>query len=115
MEKPERRRSRRVKIVKPLRVRPSEPNDDHFEDTPISVNASRDGIYFTTRREGYYKGMRVFVTFPYASPNDPANSEYVGEIIRIDKLSGGKHGIAVRLVMTMNLGTTTAAGTMRPD
>ena len=46
----EQRRSRRAKIAKPLRVRPSDPRDEHFEDLPISVNASKEGIYFTTRR-----------------------------------------------------------------
>src|ERR1700737_926604 len=57
------RRSRRAKIAGPLRVRPSDPRDEHFEDLPVSVNASKEGIYFTTRRSSYYKGMRVFVTF----------------------------------------------------
>ena len=36
--------SRRAKIARPVRVRPSEPRDDHFEDIPISVNASKSGI-----------------------------------------------------------------------
>jgi hypothetical protein len=96
------RRSRRAKIARPLRVRPSEPRDAHFEDLPVSVNASKEGIYFTTRRGGYYPGMRVFVTFPFSSPNDPMNCEYVAQVLRVDKLTNGKFGVAVHLQMTMN-------------
>ena len=82
----EQRRSRRAKIARTVRVRPSEPRDEHFEDLPISVNASKEGIYFTTRRETYYPGMRVFVTFPYSSPHDPMNSEYVAQVVRVETL-----------------------------
>src|SRR5437016_922199 len=86
------RRGRRAKLARPMRVRPSEPRDDHFEDLPNSVNASKHGIYFTTKRTTYYKGMRVFVTFPYAA-NDPMSSEYVAEVVRIDTLPNNKFGI----------------------
>jgi hypothetical protein len=98
----QKRRSRRAKIARPLRVRPSDPKDDHFEDLPTSVNASKEGIYFLTRREKYYKGMRVFVTFPFTSRHDPMNCEYVGEIVRVEALPNGKFGVAVNLLMTVN-------------
>lgn len=96
------RQSRRAKIARPLRVRPSDPRDEHFEDLPVSVNASKEGIYFTTRRKSYYKGMRVFVTFPFSSPHDPMNCEYVAQVVRVEELSKGKFGVAVHLQMTMN-------------
>lgn len=104
LEKPvaDKRVSRRAKIARPVRVRPSEPRDDHFEDLPISVNASRSGIYFTTRLHSYYPGMRVFVTFPYTSPHDPMNCEYVAQVVRVEKLENGKTGVAVHLKMSMN-------------
>jgi len=98
----EHRRTRRAKIVKPLRVRPSEPRDEHFEDLPVSVNASKEGIYFHTRRSNYYKGMRVFVTFPFSSMHDPMNCEYVAEVVRVESLPNGKFGVALHLIMTMN-------------
>ncbi len=107
-EYPEKRRTRRAKIARQLRVRPSEPRDEHFEDLPISVNASREGVYFTTRRNSYYKGMRVFVTFPYRSPHDPMNCEYVGQVVRVEELENGKFGVAVHLQMTMNYSTPTS-------
>jgi hypothetical protein len=94
--------SRRAKISRPVRVRPSEPRDDHFEDLPISVNASKTGIYFVTRLHSYYPGMRVFVTFPFSSPHDPMNCEYVAQVVRVEKLENGKTGVAVNLKMSMN-------------
>jgi len=62
------RSSRRANIVRPVRVRRSDPRDEHFQDRPVSVNASEEGIYFTLRQKSYYKGMRVFVTFPFSWP-----------------------------------------------
>lgn len=106
----EHRKGRRAKISKPLRVRPSEPRDEHFEDLPVSVNASKDGVYFQTRRESYYKGMRVFVTFPYSSAHDPMNCEYVAEVVRVEPLPNGKIGVAVHLMMTMNYTAPSPSG-----
>jgi hypothetical protein len=100
------RSSRRAKIARPVRVRPSEPRDDHFEDLPISVNASKDGIYFISRLKSYYPGMRVFVTFPYSSPHDPMNCEYVAQVLRVEKLENGKTGVAVHLKMTVNFNSS---------
>jgi hypothetical protein len=97
------RRARRAKISKQVRVRPSEPRDDHFEDLPVSANASKHGIYFLSRRSTYYKGMRVFVTFPYTSPHDPMNCEYLAEVVRIEQLPKDRFGVAVDLKMTLNM------------
>jgi len=89
------RAGRRAKIARPAPVRPSEPRDDHFEDLPISINPSKSGIYFTTRRKSYYPGRRVFVTFPYCSPQDPMNCEYIAQVVRVERLENGKSGVAV--------------------
>src|SRR6202049_1409600 len=104
LEKPvsDKRVSRRAKISRPVRGRPSEPRDDHFEDLPISVNASKNGIYFTSRLKSYYPGMRVFVTFPYSSPHDPMNCEHVAQVVRVEKTENGNSGVAVHLQMSMN-------------
>ena len=67
----ERRRSRRVRIGQPLKVRPSEPRDAHFEETSRTRNVSRDGIYFLSKSKGFYEGMRLFITLPFHSPSDP--------------------------------------------
>ncbi len=107
---PEKRRSRRARIAKPLRVRPSEPRDVHFEDTPVSINASKEGIYFHTRRSSYYKGMRVFVTFPFSSAHDPMSCEYVAEVVRVEKLPNDRFGVALHLLMTVNYSSSTPQG-----
>jgi hypothetical protein len=103
------RRGRRAKLARPMRVRPSEPRDDHFDDLPNSVNASKHGIYFVSKNSTYYKGMRVFVTFPY-SAHDPMSSEYLAEVVRIDILPHNKFGIAVDLKMTVNMSGNTRPG-----
>jgi PilZ domain len=104
------RRARRAKISKQVRVRPSEPRDDHFEDLPISVNASKHGIYFVSKRADYYKGMRVFVTFPYTSAHDPMNCEYLAEVVRIETLPKNRLGVAVDLKMTLNMNSGAKPG-----
>jgi PilZ domain len=108
----EQRRGRRAKIAKPLRVRPSEPRDEHFEDMPISINASKEGIYFHTRRNSYYKGMRVFVTFPFSSAHDPMNCEYVAEVVRVENLANGRFGVALHLKMTVNYSSSAPPGSI---
>ncbi len=105
---PVKRISRRSKIARPVRVRPSDPRDEHFEDLPVSVNASKEGIYLTSRRKSYYKGMRVFVTFPFSSSHDPMNCEYVAEVVRVEELPNGKFGVAVNLKMSMNYSGSSA-------
>ena len=107
------RRARRAKLARPMRVRPSEPRDDHFEDLPTSVNASKHGIYFISRLSNYYKGMRVFVTFPYTSPHDPMNSEYLAEVVRVDTLPKEKFGVAIDLKMSVNMSSKSKPGTYR--
>lgn len=97
----ERRLNRRAKLAKMLRVRPSDPRDKHFEDLPLSMNASNQGIYFHSKRTDYYKGMRLFVTFPYTFVNDPMNREYLAEVVRVEKLVGDRLGVALHLLTTV--------------
>jgi hypothetical protein len=112
MEQKERRKNRRAKIARPVRVRPSEPRDEHFEEIVTSINASRDGVLFSTRRTDYYLGMRVFVTFPYTSPNDPMNCEYIGEVVRVDRLPNNKFAVAIHLKLSMNYSSATPSTAM---
>lgn len=90
------RRNPRAKISKPVRVRPSDPRCQ--EEVQTTLNASRDGVYFTTGAEHYYPGMQVRVVFPYAS-NDLCNIELLGEVVRIERLADGRRGIAVRILL----------------
>ena len=90
----ERRASRRVKISRPLLARPSDPK--YKEEVQVTLNTSRDGLYFTTRVKHYYMGMRVSVILGY-TPNDRCNSTSLGKVIRIDRLEDGSFGIAVHI------------------
>jgi hypothetical protein len=108
----EKRVNRRANLARPARVRPSDPRDENFDDLAVSANASKDGIYFTTRRNSYYKGMRVFVTFPYSSPHDPMNCEYMAEVVRVEELPKGKFGVAVHLKLSVTYGDSKPAGSL---
>ena len=93
-----------------MRVRPSDPTDDHHtEDLPVSVNASKEGIYFASRK-AYYKGMRVFVIFAFSSAHDPMNCDYVGEVVLVEDLPNGKFGAALHLKMSMNYSESRPGG-----
>jgi hypothetical protein len=98
----ERRRSRRIRIGQPLKVRPSDPHDPHFEETATTKNVSRDGIYFLSKNETFRVGMRVFVTLPYHFPSDPHDLHYLGQVARIENLLDGNRGIAVQLLSSIN-------------
>jgi hypothetical protein len=92
----DRRADRRVKISRLTLVRPSDPK--YKEEVHTTLNASRDGLYFTTRAKHYYVKMRLSVTLGYA-PNDPCNSASFGEVVRIEQLEDGRFGIAVRILV----------------
>ena len=55
----ERRSTRRCKITQLMRIRPSDPERDHFEDLRGSMSVSRNGVYFQTSETTYELGMRV--------------------------------------------------------
>lgn len=97
----EKRINPRAKLSRMLRVRPSEGDADPFEELPITTNVSKRGIYFHTNREHYRVGMRLFVTYPFTFVNDPMKSEYLAEVVRVEQLSEGRFGIAIRLLMTI--------------
>jgi PilZ domain len=100
---PERRGSRRCKITQLMRIRPSDPNKDHFEDMRGSVSVSRSGVFFQSSEPAYEVGMRLFVTMPYS--RDPASlaREYLAEVVRRDALPTGMFGIGIKILMEMGI------------
>ena len=96
------RQRRRVKMARPVRIRPSDFHVEHFDEVRMTQSASRDGLYFTTWRSSYYKGMRVLVTFPYSPSLQTSHCEYVGEVIWVEEISDHRRGVAVRFLMTLN-------------
>ena len=99
----ERRGTRRCKITQLMRIRPSDPEKDHFEDLRGSVSVSRSGVFFQSSETGYEVGMRLFVTMPYSQ--DPASMarEYLAEVVRRDVLPTGMFGIGIKILMEMGI------------
>jgi hypothetical protein len=97
----EKRINRRAKLSKMIRVRPSDPDDEHFEELPITVNVSKNGLYFHTNRTDYRVEMRLFVTYPFTFASDPVKTEYLAEVVRVEHLQDKRVGVAVRLLMTI--------------
>jgi hypothetical protein len=99
----ERRGSRRCKINQLMRIRPSDPERDHFEDLRGSHSVSRSGVYFQTSEKGYEIGMRLFVTMPYSNMPSAMNREYLAEVVRLDALPNGLNGVGIKLLMEMGM------------
>jgi hypothetical protein len=107
---PERRGTRRCKITQLMRIRPSDPNKEHFEDMRGSVSVSRSGVFFQSSEPGYEVGMRLFITMPYS--HDPAslNREYLAEVVRRDVLPTGMFGVGIKILMELGIQHTYSFG-----
>jgi hypothetical protein len=93
----ENRSNPRAKLGRKLRVRPSDGNEEDFEEIATSVNLSKRGIYFHSELQSYRVALRLFVTYPFTSLNDPMKTEWVAEVVRVDELPANKRGIAIHL------------------
>src|SRR6516162_10238402 len=99
----ERRGSRRCKITQLMRIRPSDPERDPFEDIRGSLSVSRTGVYFQSSLPTYAVGMRLFVTMPYSKEPAAMTHEYLAEVVRRDPLPNGLFGIGFKILMEMGL------------
>lgn len=99
----ERRGNRRCKINQLMRIRPSDPEREHFEDLRGSASVSRSGVYFQTSEKSYEIGLRLFVTMPYSNTPSALNREYLAEVVRVDRLPNGLTGVGVKLLMEMGM------------
>jgi hypothetical protein len=88
---------RRAGITLQIRIRSADFNDVNFDEVRLSQNASRKAIYFFTKLDRYYKGMRVRVTSPYDPSAGAANLEQIGEVVRVHRRDDG-YGVAVALL-----------------
>jgi hypothetical protein len=99
MSPQEKRRSRRIRIGQPLKIRASDPKDAQIAETNTTKNVSREGIYFVSEVASYYEGMRLYVSVPHHTPQEPQDREYLGQVARIERLGEGKWGIAVQFLL----------------
>jgi hypothetical protein len=97
----ERRGSRRCKITQLMRIRPSDPERDHFDDIRGTMSMSRSGVYFQSSESGYQIGMRLFVTMPYSKEPTAMHREYLAEVVRRDELPNGLKGIGFKILMEL--------------
>jgi hypothetical protein len=63
---------------------------------------SRSGFYFITDRNSYQPGIQLHVIPAFGC----LNLEYLGEVVRVEKLPDGEFGIAVRLLRVENMAAT---------
>jgi hypothetical protein len=99
----ERRASRRCKITQLMRIRPSDPEKDHFEDLRGTLSVSRSGVYFQSSEKAYEVGMRLFVTMPYAQDAGTMSREYLAEVVRVDSLVNGMTGVGFKILMEIGM------------
>ena len=87
---------RRAGISLQMRIRSADFNDGNFEEVRTTQNASRKAVYFFTKLNRYYKGMRVRVTSPYDPDAGAGNLEQIGEVVRVQR-KGDMYGVAIAL------------------
>ncbi len=46
---------------------------------------------------------KMFVTYPFSTVPGTLNQEFVGRVVRIDELADGRRGIAVELLMPLQV------------
>jgi hypothetical protein len=97
----ERRSSRRCKINQLMRIRPSDPERENFDDIRGSLSVSRTGVFFQSSETGYEVGMRLFVTMPYTKEPTSMQREYLAEVVRRDPLPNGLYGVGFKILMEM--------------
>src|SRR5258708_23159248 len=101
--RPERRAPRRCKINQLMRIRPSDPEKEHFEDLRGSTSVSRSGVAFQTSETGYELCMRLFVTMPYSRDPAAINREYLAEVVRLEKLPNTLIAVGIKLLIEMGM------------
>jgi hypothetical protein len=99
----ERRERGRLKRRCLIRVRPSVPGPNDFEEVLETTNVSRKGIYFVSGNSFYRKSMRLFITCPYSDEFGAINREYLAEVVRTTQLPKGKYGVAAHLLSPIHL------------
>lgn len=99
----ERRSSRRCKINQLMRIRPSDPERDPFDDIRGSLSVSRTGVYFQSSEKGYEVGMRLFVSMPYSREPAAMTREYLAEVVRREHLPNGLYGVGFKILMEMGM------------
>lgn len=92
---PERRRRLRTRISAPVRVRANTGPQQHAE-VCTTVDASRDGLLFTTSRTDYEIGMDLAITFPYSGASGGVQHEHTAVVARVFEMPDARFGVGIR-------------------
>lgn len=106
----ERRACRRCKITQLMRIRPSDPEKDHFDDIRGTMSVSRTGVFFHSSEPAYEVGMRLFVTMPYTKESAAMQREFLAEVVRRDAMPNGMFGIGFKILMEVGFQTEYSFG-----
>jgi hypothetical protein len=90
----DRRREPRVQVDRLVYVQLADAGDAYFEEVRTMRDLSRSGFYFTTDRNSYQPGIQLHVVPAFGC----LNLEYLGEVVRVERLPFGEFGVAVRLL-----------------
>ena len=104
----DRRREPRVQVDRLVYVQPANAESGHFEEVRSMRDLSRSGFYFTTERDSYEPGIQLHVVPAFGC----FNLEYLGEVVRVEKLSFGEFGVAVRLIRVEKMVASARSTTM---
>src|SRR3984885_15876377 len=85
----DRRHRRRAKISAQVHVKAAN-SPEPFEEVCMSVDVSRDGLLFTAKRAGYWKGQQLNVTFPFSTAAAALNTPQLADIVRVSEHPGGE-------------------------
>jgi len=91
----ERRKRLRTKLSAPVRVRLNSGAQQQAE-VCTTVDASRDGLLFTSAFAGYRPGMDLAITFPYSGTAGGVQHERTAVVARVFEMPEGRYGVGVR-------------------
>lgn len=91
----ERRRRLRTKLSAPVRVRANAGVVQKAE-VCTTVDASRDGLLFTTQSADYRRGMDLAITFPYSGAAGGVQHERTAVVARVFEMPEGRYGVGIR-------------------
>ncbi|MFZ0213920.1 MAG: response regulator [Candidatus Acidiferrales bacterium] len=91
----ERRRRLRTKLSAPVRVRVNAGISQKAE-VCTTVDASRDGLLFTTQSPDYRRGTDLAITFPYSGTAGGVQHERTAVVARVFEMPEGRYGVGVR-------------------
>lgn len=104
----DRRREPRVQVDRLVYVQLADSVGGHFEEVRSMRDLSRSGFYFITESASYEVGIQLHVVPAFGC----LNLEYLGEVVRVEKLPFGEFGVAVRLLHIAKKRSNTGSATM---